>query len=194
MCLCILSSNVSYDLAKSAFSQLRKTRMLEPNYILEKYDSQKMIAEELSKSIYLPQKRDGTFRKYRFPKIRSNNIVTAAKQIYADGKSIRILLTDINSEFEARNFFVKNIPGLGLKESSHFLRDVQFSSTLAIIDVHIISFLQELELVSFDKKIITTKDYLNLEKILQKIAEINDLNLSILDNAIWYYMRYRSNS
>ena len=55
----------------------------------------------------------------------------------------------------------------------------------------IISFLEELGLILFDKKVISQKEYMLLERLMQKISESHGMNLSILDNAIWHYMRYR---
>lgn len=191
LCLCILSSNVNFDSAKSALNHLTKEGFLNSEFILNKNSSQKIIARELAKSLYLPQKIDGTLRKYRFPVVRSKNIVDAAFTIYGENVSLRQTLRDINSEIEARNFIAKNISGLGLKESSHFLRNIKFSTSLAIIDVHIISFLEELGLILFDKKVISQKEYLLLEQLMQKISESHGMSLSILDNAIWHYMRYR---
>ncbi|MCH7662643.1 MAG: hypothetical protein IH859_02085 [Chloroflexi bacterium] len=191
LCLCILSSNVNFESAKSALKHLTRTGFLNSEFILNKSSSQKIIACELAKPLYLPQKIDGTLRKYRFPKIRSKNIVDAAFTIYGDGVSLRNTLHDLSSEIDARNFIAKNISGLGLKESSHFLRNIKFSTSLAIIDVHIVSFLEDLGLILFDKRVISQNEYLLLERLMQKISELNGMNLSILDNAIWYYMKYR---
>jgi N-glycosylase/DNA lyase len=194
LCLCILSSNVTYDLAKSALSQLNKLKIFDPHQMVQEQSSQKILETELSKSIYLPQKKDGSFRKYRFPSIRAKNIVNAAAIIYLNGKTIRHFLENAISEENMRNYFADNISGLGLKESSHFLRNIKYSSSLAIIDVHIVSFLKEMGLISANKIAVTPRIYLHLEKIMQQISEINCLNLSILDNAIWHYMKYKPNS
>ena len=44
LCLCILSSNVNFDSAKSALSHLAKTGLLESDNILNISSSQKIIA------------------------------------------------------------------------------------------------------------------------------------------------------
>jgi len=194
LCLCILSSNVNFESAQSALNHLTKNGFLNNEFILGKKSSHKIIACELAKPLYKPQKKDGTLRKYRFPTVRSKNIVDAAFLIYGEGYSLRHILKGVNSEIDARNFIAQNISGLGLKESSHFLRNIKFSTSLAIIDVHIVSFLEDLGLILFDNKVISKVEYLLLERLMQKISELNGMNLSILDNAIWYYMRYRPNA
>ncbi len=193
LCMCILSSNVTYELAKSALGHLAKMKMLDPVGLLENHLMKKIIANELSKPIYLPQKKDGTLRKYRFPLMRAKNIVDAAFTIYSKQNGIRRFLHNSNSEQYARKFLIENVSGLGLKEASHFLRNIKYSTSLAIIDVHIISFLNEMGLLT-NQKNVTAKNYYHIEEIMQQIAARHGFNLSILDNAIWYYMKYRTDS
>lgn len=190
LCLCILSSNVPFELAKSAFTHLLHMGYLELEWIAKTSNSQKRISSELSKPIYLPKKLDCSYRKYRFPNIRARNIVQAAKVIHLDDSCLFKLLTNSNSEKTARDFLVSNIQGVGLKEASHFLRNIRYSNQLAIIDSHVVSFLIKINAVSQGGiKTITPKIYLKLERKLQDISSKYGLDLSVLDMAIWHYMR-----
>lgn len=191
LCLCILSSNVPYELARSCMIHLRETGMLDDEWILSKRNSRTIIAHELSRPIYSPKRKDGNYRKYRFPKVRAQNIVDAAKAIYSNHEGIKHMLYNSNSHQELRNMMAQRIPGLGLKESSHFLRNIGYSSELAIIDVHIISFLRYVGLVSDAKITLSPKVYFELENLMQQISREYGFNLAILDNAIWHYMRSR---
>lgn len=192
LCLCILSSNVPFELAKSAFTHLLDIGYLELEWITKTSDSQQQISRELSKPLYLPKKIDGSYRKYRFQNTRARDIAQAAKVIHSDNSFLFKLLTSSNSENTARDFLVSNITGIGLKEASHFLRNIGYSNQLAIIDSHVISFLIKINAVSQgDIKTITPKIYLKLERKLQNIASEHGLNLSVLDMAIWQYMRER---
>ena len=95
-----------------------------------------------------------------------------------------------NSEQETRYFLAKNISGVGLKEASHFLRDIDYSESLAIIDSHVIAFLKDVEALPEDTiKTVTPKIYMKLERILQELCNSFNLNLSTFDMAIWHYMR-----
>lgn len=190
LCLCILSSNVPYELAKSAFLHLRDAQLLRPERIIESPNSTKQIAHELSRRIYLPKKKDGSYRKYRFPNIRAQNIVSAAQTLYLKSSGLFGLLKKARSEREARDFLAKNIAGVGLKQASHFLRNIGYSNSLAIIDSHVIAFLKEVEVVPQRKiKTVTPEIYMKLERILQDLCKSLDLNMSIFDMAIWHYMR-----
>lgn len=190
LCLCILSSNVPYELARSALFHLIKNNYLQLDWINETEDSQQIIARELSKPIFLPKKVDGSCRKYRFPNVRSKNISSAARIIYSEEGWIRKTLSCSKSEEETRRKITENIPGIGLKESSHYLRNIKFSNQLAIIDSHVVSFLKEINIIEKDHvKTITPKIYAQLEKYLLNICESYGLNMSIFDMAIWKYMR-----
>ena len=190
LCLCILASNVPFEQAESALEHLKQNNFIEPTWILENSNSVQIIANELSKQICLPRKKDGEFRKYRFPNVRAKNIVDACNFIQYTNSSLKNLLKQFESEEYARNYLAENISGLGLKESSHFLRNIGYATSLAIIDVHIISFLKNLNLISGISSLTDSK-YYELENKMQKLANFYGMSLAILDNAIWNYMKFR---
>jgi N-glycosylase/DNA lyase len=188
--LCILSSNVPYELAQSAFLHLLSGGFLQLRWIIKTPNSKRIIAKELSRPIYLPRKVDGSYRRYRFPNIRAKNIFNAAKVISSDELWLTKLLANSKSEKQARCSLVASISGMGLKEASHFLRNIRYSNELAIIDSHVISFLKEINVVAKrDIRTITPTIYLELEGTLQDICDKYNLNLSIFDMAIWNCMR-----
>lgn len=190
--LCILSSNVHYETATSAKEQLRYGGILEELRHTPSAKHIGIIAKELQRPIYLPRKVDGSFRRYRFPNMRANNIVGAAQVIYEQNDGLHKMLCGFSSAYEARDFLAAGIPGLGLKEASHFLRNIGYCSNLAIVDVHIISFLRQLRLLGRNNvSSITTKIYRRLEQIMLSIASVLNVNLAVLDMAIWHYMRNR---
>jgi len=193
LCLCILSSNVPYELALSAFEHLRSDQFLKTERIIECPDAAQSIAIELSRQIYSPKRKDGSFRKYRFPNIRATNIVKAAKTLYEEGPALSWILMNCTSEHETRDLLVENIHGIGLKEASHFLRDIGYSNSLAIIDSHVIAFLVELGAIPANKaNVVTPSLYTRLERVLQNLCADLGVNLSIFDMAIWQYMRGKS--
>jgi N-glycosylase/DNA lyase len=195
ICLCILSSNVPYELAKSAHFRLMHYGVLDYNWILANDDAVTIIASELSKPNFRPLKKDGSGRKYRFPNIRAKNITEAVNSIYNNGKTVRSLLYEFRSEQEARSYLVGNVPGLGLKEASHLLRNIGYSTSLAIIDVHIISFLSTFGVIESNVKLpLKPRLYLELETIMQDISRHMQMNLAVLDNLIWHYMRNKKSS
>jgi len=191
LCFCILSGNVAFELAKSVVQVLTEKGFLDYRWMKEDNKSSLILFQELDKPHFQPRKKNGELRKYRYPKKRSAEIVNAARVLYHNN-SIKKVLSDLNSDIEVRNFFVKQISGLGIKEASHFLRNIGFSNSLAIIDVHVLTFLKEFSLVDFDtNSSLTPQRYLRLEKTLKNLADYHGLDLALFDLAIWHYMRNR---
>lgn len=83
-----------------------------------------------------------------------------------------------------REWLIKNIKGLGYKESSHFLRNIGFTDH-AIIDFHIIDLLTKYKIIKKSKSL-SKKNYLKIESKLKEIAQKTDLNMSELDLYLWY--------
>jgi len=73
---------------------------------------------------------------------------------------------------------------LGLKEASHFLRNIGFDD-YAIIDFHIVDLLVKENLIKRPKTI-TPKIYLEIETVLKKLAIQVNLTLAELDLYLWY--------
>jgi N-glycosylase/DNA lyase len=83
-----------------------------------------------------------------------------------------------------REWLVKNIKGLGMKEASHFLRNIG-RCDCAIIDFHIIDILAKYKLIKKPKSLTKAK-YLEIEKVLENIAKKAKLTLDELDLYLWY--------
>ncbi len=85
---------------------------------------------------------------------------------------------------KGRDWLVKNIKGLGMKEASHYLRNIG-KKDMAIIDFHIIDILAKYKLIK-KPKTVTAQKYLEIEKILENIANKTNLTLDELDLYLWY--------
>ena len=119
---------------------------------------------------------------HRFPNARAGFIFQARK--YKD--NIKQILTTLNTDEEKRKFLSENIKGLGMKESSHFLRNIGHKN-LAIIDFHIVDLLFKHGLIEkLKNKSLTERKYLEIENVLKKIAEQTKTNLGELDLYLWY--------
>jgi N-glycosylase/DNA lyase len=83
-----------------------------------------------------------------------------------------------------RDWLIENVKGLGMKESSHFLRNVGFED-VAIVDFHIVDLLRREELIG-EFKTLSRKKYLEVEDILRGMAKELDMSLAELDLYLWY--------
>lgn len=88
---------------------------------------------------------------------------------------------------ERREKLVQMIKGLGMKEASHFLRNIGFKD-VAIVDFHIIDLLKREGLTDFDRKKggLTRGKYLEIERVLEDLARKLGMNLAELDLYLWY--------
>jgi N-glycosylase/DNA lyase len=114
---------------------------------------------------------------HRFHNNKAQYIVFARNHI-----TIKDCLASLSSS-QAREFLVAHIKGLGYKEASHFLRNVGYDD-VAIIDRHILRFLEYYTFIDKIPKIISKKKYLELEQLLLGFG----FSLSALDLMIWYHM------
>lgn len=113
---------------------------------------------------------------HRFWPQRAERIVLARKY-----KNIKDIL---EKEKDKRAWLVKNIKGLGMKESSHFLRNVGIFD-YAILDRHIINSLIDNKLIETHKTL-TPKIYIEIERLMSKISKKLDMTQGELDLYVWY--------
>jgi N-glycosylase/DNA lyase len=117
---------------------------------------------------------------YRFPNIRANYIINARD--YMD--ELNKILFSSQERLALRDYLVKNIKGLGYKESSHFLRNIGFND-YAIVDFHIADLLQKNGLIE-KPKTMTKKKYHEIEEVLINLGKKIGLNMAELDLYLWY--------
>jgi len=116
---------------------------------------------------------------HRFPNARAEYI-TNSKKCKDKLKEV----VKFHDKKALREWIVKNVKGLGYKETSHFLRNIGFDD-YAIIDFHIVDILVKYNLIK-KPKTITKYKYIEIEEILRKIAKDTNLTLAELDLYLWY--------
>lgn len=118
----------------------------------------------------------------RFHNTKAERLLLA-RDIYPEVE--KILLSGIPAE-EIREWLAKNIKGIGMKEASHFLRNIGFSN-LAILDRHILKHLVLCNIYNEIPKVATKKDYLAVEKQFLEFAESVKIPADELDLLFWSY-------
>lgn len=159
LCFCLMTANFSAEKCIKIQNEMGRGFSL-------------LSEDELAKEL----KKHG----HRFPNTRAKYIAEAQS-------CERDLFSVIGSGKERREKLVENIKGLGMKEASHFLRNIGFKD-VAIVDFHIIDLLKKEGLVEFDRKTqtLTKKKYLEIEKVLEGLAKELNMNLAELDLYLWY--------
>lgn len=87
---------------------------------------------------------------------------------------------------QLREYIKENLKGLGLKESSHYLRNIGFKG-FCIIDKHVLTVMQELKVLKTNKPPKNDKEYYEIEQKIKKFAKKQKLNEDVLDLAMWSY-------
>jgi len=119
-------------------------------------------------------------KRTRFYKTKSIRIIEAKE----NWKKIKNKLSD-KDYVELRGWLSKNVNGYGLKESSHFLRNIGKSGNkIAILDRHILKNLKSLRVIEEDK-IKNNKHYLEIEKKFLNFAERIKIPVDELDMLFW---------
>lgn len=115
---------------------------------------------------------------HRFYNTRAKYIVEARKF-----EKIKDVLTAMEP-FDARDWLVKNVRGVGYKEASHFLRNVGYLD-FAILDRHILRILSDYKLIEMPRSL-SRKRYLEIEEIFRELAKKVELKPGELDLYLWY--------
>ena len=159
LCFCILCANYSAERA------IKIQKRMDDDFII-------LSCEELAEKL-----REAG---HRFPNSRARYIVSARK--YHD--SIKEIIESFDDPYRLRRWLVKNILGIGLKEASHFLRNIGFTD-FAIIDFHILNLLDKYG-VAEKPKTLTESRYLRIEEKLREISRYVGLNMAELDLYLWF--------
>ncbi|MEK6888053.1 MAG: N-glycosylase/DNA lyase [Candidatus Aenigmatarchaeota archaeon] len=165
LCFCLLTPQTK---AKSAAKVIEKLK--EKNLLLTG------SAEEIKKWM----------APIRFNNNKSQYIVEARKLLMENGTlEIKKHIDDAPDIFAARNWLVKNIKGYGLKEASHFLRNIGFGDDIAILDRHILKNMVKYGVISEVPASLTEKKYLEIEKKLIEFSKNNGIPPAHLDLVWW---------
>jgi len=85
---------------------------------------------------------------------------------------------------QKRNWLAENVLGIGMKEASHFLRNIGYRD-LAILDRHILKHLLNCDVISEIPKTISKKKYLEIEQKFLLFSEKVNIKLDELDLLFW---------
>lgn len=155
LCFCLLAANTSSAMAWKMCDNISAKEFLELPY------------EDLRKR--LNQLR------CRFYNKRSQYIVLARE---FDLQKLREL-----SKEKKRKYLIQ-IKGIGMKEASHYLRNIGYND-YAILDKHVINILKEHKIIR-QSKALTPKRYLAIEKKLQEYCDELKITQGELDFYLWF--------
>lgn len=168
MVFCILAAGTSAKLAETASEILK-----EDDFFIKA--NEREVISKLKKC-------------YRFYNVRGKYIVQTREFIVSEyGFNFKKLFNSFDNKISLRNYIAtnKSFKGLGMKASSHFLRNIGHNS-LAILDFHILDIMREYKLIRFSLKSLNMKRYLSIEKTLKDFSQEIKIDLARLDLILWY--------
>ena len=118
----------------------------------------------------------------RFHYTKSSNLINAAN-IFPE---LEIILKSKIPPDEKRMWIVKNVIGLGMKESAHFMRNIGYRN-LAILDRHILFHLTACEVIEEIPKTMSIKKYLEIENQFMEFSKEVCIPMDELDLLFWSY-------
>lgn len=124
-------------------------------------------------------------RRVRFPNNKASYLIAARKAFKKRGRFDLKSKIDEGNIFKTREWFVKNIKGLGYKEASHFLRNIGFGNDIAILDRHILRSLKRYGIIKKIPSLINRKIYLNVENKMRGFSLKIGIPLQELDLLFW---------
>jgi N-glycosylase/DNA lyase len=169
---CLLSSGWRYEKAV-------KTSQL----FLSSFDINNQIPSESSIEIFLrsPQVR------HRFPKVKAKQLGMALNVLSSFPEDILYNATSASEERLIRSILSRRLPGLGYKQTSMFLRNIGASEHLAVIDAHVLWYLESC--FGTTVKNVTSGRYIELEDKIRAIASSFDVSLNDFDLLLWVVVR-----
>lgn len=117
----------------------------------------------------------------RFHNVKSKRLLHI-REVYPQLYSM--LLNEREDIIKLRDTVLKMIPGLGLKESSHFLRNIGVQG-LVILDRHILKHLKALKIITRIPTSLTPKLYFAIEKKWLKYSNEVGIAMDELDLLFW---------
>jgi thermostable 8-oxoguanine DNA glycosylase len=137
---CLLGGHgVSFELALSATDVVMALCPFESFW--SPAHLEQALCRALSAAQFDPRRKDGEFRRYRYPNRKAGLVVKARDWVLECG-DLSSRLEEIDSENERRNWLCC-CPGIGPKSASWLLRNTGYAERLAILDVHILRAMRE---------------------------------------------------
>ena len=119
----------------------------------------------------------------RFHNQKAKYVVKNRELVRGDKpRLIELLGEDVH---RVREVLVEVVWGFGLKEASHFMRNIGYSG-LAVLDRHVLKWMKDLGAIEEVPGTLTRRRYLELERRFIRLSEELGLAPEALDLLLWY--------
>jgi N-glycosylase/DNA lyase len=183
---CILGSQVRYEMAQAAVDAIEKSGLFDDIYWM----SRKHNLESLIHDVLTSNGKLSKICSYRFPRLRAKQLNETKLRLLDSGLTLKELVFESADAKAIRRELIAMIPGLGPKQASMFLRNVSRSYNLAVLDTHVLRFLETQQITSnLRKSIGRISCYEQVEAVIRTYSESIGYPVGYVDWAIWATMR-----
>lgn len=190
--VCIAGSQIPFEMAIGIADHLTQCGLLNPgNASFSGVNYEDSLVQCLSRKILMVTK-DGTSRLVtpRFKSRLAALIALTIEKIYGNGLTFKKILNDAKSARAARESLVSKVSGFGPKQASLFLRRIGYCSELAVLDVHILDYLELANRFSIKASTLNRISvYERVEDEFRGIATQFGYAIGCVDLAMWVTMR-----
>ena len=181
---CLLGGfGITFEHGQSAYVTIRQLRPFSGDWKDEQLFE--TILAALMRPQFEPRRRDGSLRRYRFPKQKAS-VIVKARQWVRGQDPIDERLLQLGSPKDRRRFLTK-CPGMGFKSASWLLRNLGLGGELAIIDVHVLRALLDAKRIPDDIRI--PRDYEMAEEAFLAWCDELDAPSEAFDLFVWHWQR-----
>lgn len=190
--ICIFGSQMVFEMAVATADRLREKKLLQP---ASRSRSVQVIERKVVEALADPlpiSAYDGTQRwvRPRFKNRLASLLAKTTVEIYGQSQTIRGLLFDARNAREARETLMQYVWGFGPKQASLFLRRVGYCADLAVLDVHVLDYLQLARGLSLSpSRLGRLSLYEEIENTFREISAEFGHSMGCVDLATWLTMR-----
>lgn len=189
--LCILSSQEKYEAALAMVKEFRRLDILRiPRNRADFKEIKALIKNTLRKPVEFIFNEKQYSRRLRFFSKKAKYIITTIENIYLNNLTLKQILKSEECIQETRKSIIYYSCGLGPKQASMFLRNIGYYSEFAVLDKHVIDYMQIMGLMNISETNFSNiSAYQKIEVKLKSYAQSFNISLLHLDLAIWTTMR-----
>jgi N-glycosylase/DNA lyase len=186
---CVLASQVPYQTAVAAADRIAEV-WLAGSRLPASDEAVDVVEAHLGNILQGPLPTSSGARRYRFPQTKARQIARTYCRFRDQRLDLRAMVLATDPPDRVRDRLVSVVDGLGIKQGSMFLRDIGRAVDLAIIDRHVLTYMDIVGLAPHCLACpLTRRNYLTLEDHLRRYADFLGLPLGILDRAVWIVVR-----
>lgn len=190
--ICIFGSQMVFEMAVATADRVRERKLLQPALRGGSIQAiERKVVSALSDPLLVPA-RDGTQRwvRPRFKNRLASMLATTITEIYGQSRTIHGFLIDARNAREARETLIQHVWGFGPKQASLYLRRVGYCADLAVLDTHVLDYLQLARGLSLSPtKLSRLSFYEEVENTFRDIASEFGHSVGCVDLAMWVTMR-----